>query len=328
MKEQQKRFKNTEPFALSRPLQTPVLFMMFNRLEAARQVFSVIRQARPARLYIAADGPRMERAGEDRQVRAVRDYVMGHIDWPCDVKTLFRDKNLGCKYAVSEAISWFFENEEMGIILEDDCLPEPSFFPFCEELLVRFRDNERVFMISGRNDLGTWKQDQYSYFFTTGSIWGWATWRRAWRHFDFELKSWTDEGTQYNIKEFSQKAPYVVERIVNGCRNVLAGNIDTWDYQWAFTRITRGALGVIPAMNLVSNIGFGKDATHTTSHASTSVDIPVYTMPFPLRHNSDMCIDFEYIKKRHKMMQKSVSDRLKSQLKNYCRKLLDPIHLC
>ena len=118
-------------------LNTAVLFLVFNRLDTSKQVFQAISQAKPPRLYVAADGARVSKEGESEKVQAVRDYIMQNIDWKCEVKTLFRDENLGCKYAVSGAITWFFQNEEQGIILEDDCLPNQSFFWFCEELLER-----------------------------------------------------------------------------------------------------------------------------------------------------------------------------------------------
>jgi hypothetical protein len=140
-----------DKFIPPKPLNTAVLFLVFNRLDVTKQVFQAIRQAKPPRLYIAADGARKNKEGEAAKVIAVRDHVLESIDWDCEVKTLFREENLGCKYAVSGAIDWFFEQEEMGIILEDDCLPSQSFFWFCEELLLRYKGDMRVGHIAGYN---------------------------------------------------------------------------------------------------------------------------------------------------------------------------------
>jgi hypothetical protein len=283
-------------------------------------VFARIRKARPAQLFVAADGPREGKNGESERCRQAREIIK-KVDWECEIQTLFREENLGCKIAPSSAIDWFFQNVEEGIILEDDCLPDPSFFPFCAELLERFRNDRRVFMVSGTNDLGSWKATRYSYFFTYGNTWGWATWKRAWQHFDLELKLWTDETAQHNMRVFGQRASYLAKNIANGCRAVLRENLDAWDYQWVFTRIAHRGLGVVSAVNLVSNIGFGKDATHTILQNSIYADTPVYAMQFPLRHNPNMFIDFKYYKQCHKVMFISISDRVKRRLKIYYRKL-------
>lgn len=314
--------KKQDPVGYTCP---PVLLIIFNRPNLTQRVFACIREARPARLFVAADGPRPDYPGEE-QICAATRRVVDQVDWPCEVKTLFWEQNLGCKHAPSSAITWFFKQVDEGIILEDDCLPDPSFFPFCADLLERFRDDSRVFMVSGTNDLGTWKATQYSYFFTLGNTWGWATWKRAWQHFDLELKLWTDEIAQHNMRVFSQRAPYLAEDIANGCRAVLQENLDTWDYQWAFDRIAHSGLGVIPVVNLVSNIGFGKDATHTTSHDFPYADTPVYAMQFPLRHNLDMRIDFEYYTQSHEAMQSPILDRAKQRLKICHRRLWNLIY--
>ncbi len=153
-------------FVPSKPLETAVLFLVFNRLDTTKQVFEAIKEAKPPRLYIAADGARKDKSGEEEEVKAVREYVMKNIDWDCEIKTLFREKNFGCKYAVSGAIDWFFENEEQGIILEDDCLPSQSFFWFCEELLERYKDDMRIFMIAGTSYLFNEYEAINDYFFS------------------------------------------------------------------------------------------------------------------------------------------------------------------
>jgi len=163
---------------------TAVLFVVFNRLNTTKQVFAAIRKAKPYRLYVAADGPRVAKSGEVAKVKAVRDYVRENIDWDCEVKTLFRENNLGCKYAVSSAVDWFFENEEMGIILEDDCLPHPDFFDFCAKLLECHVHDDRVSVVTGNNFQNGIKRGGFAYYFSKYShCWGWASWRRAWQQY-------------------------------------------------------------------------------------------------------------------------------------------------
>lgn len=266
-------------------LKTALLFLVFNRLDTTKQVFEAIRLAKPPRLYVAADGARASREGEGAKVRAVRDYVMSHIDWPCEVKTLFREKNLGCKHAVSSAITWFFENEEMGVILEDDCLPDPTFFRFCEELLAHYCHDERIAMITGDNfQLGRKRTEASYYFSRYNHIWGWASWRRAWKHYDPDVRMWPkmrDENwLDVLIKDPKERKSW--EKIYQA---LYEGQIDTWDYQWILASWCQGMLSIIPTVNLVSNIGFGADATHTQGEGPHSC-LPVEPMVFPLQHPS------------------------------------------
>lgn len=266
------------------PLNTAVLFLVFNRLDTTKQVFEAIRLARPPRLYIAADGARASRVGEAATVRAVRDYVVSHVDWECEVKTLFRDQNLGCKFAVSGAITWFFENEEMGIILEDDCLPDPTFFRFCQELLERYRYDQRIGMISGDNfQFGNRRNDDSYYFSKYVHIWGWASWRDRWAgSYDVTMAKWPrirDEGWLADMVGNTREAAYwrkIFERVYRG-------EIDTWDYQWVFANWVEGRMSITPAANLISNIGFGGNATHTTGDSDLA-NVARNSMGFPLTH--------------------------------------------
>ncbi|NPV38360.1 MAG: nucleotide-diphospho-sugar transferase [Brevinematales bacterium] len=249
-------------FIPPKPLSTPVLFLIFNRLETTKQVFEAIKKARPPRLYIGADGPRESKEGETEKVMAVREYVMNHIDWECEVKTLFREKNLGCGKAVSEAITWFFENEEMGIILEDDTLPSQSFFWFCEGLLEIYKDDMRVGQISGFN-YGYENDDlPYDYLFSIyPMIWGWATWRNRWENYSFELEDFDEIVSMkqfqflFDEKELKQRL-----KIFNKVRK---GLIDTWDYQWSYVLYKNFQFTVIPKKNYIINLGFGENSTHT-----------------------------------------------------------------
>lgn len=266
------------------PINTAVLFLVFNRLDTTKQVFEAIRQARPPRLYIAADGARASRGDEEKKIQAVRDYVLNHIDWECEVKTLFRDKNLGCKYAVSGAISWFFENEEMGIILEDDCLPDHSFFYFCQELLERYRHDQRISMISGINQQFGKIRNKDSYYFSKYThVWGWASWRNRWSgSYDVALNKWPairDGEWIADMVGHKQEARHwhnIFERVYRD-------EIDTWDYQWVFANFLNGRISILPNVNMISNIGFNEDATHTRDYSELA-NQRRFSVEFPLIH--------------------------------------------
>ena len=267
----------------------PVLFIVFNRPDTTRRVFDAIRQARPPRLYIAADGPRGGVAGEESKIQAVRACVLAQVDWPCEVKTLFREKNLGCKVAVSSAIDWFFEHEEEGVILEDDCLPNQSFFDFCQDLLQKYRDDSRVMMISGDNFLpGRNYQNSY-YFSRYCHIWGWATWRRAWKFYDVTMRLWPEVRSRDSLLEsFSKKERSALGQTFDA---VWSGKVDTWDVQWVFSVMIQHGLSIMPAVNLVSNIGFGAAAVHTKKKILPERLFQKQAMVFPLKHPSYMLCD-------------------------------------
>lgn len=241
-------------------LDVPVLLITFNRLAATREVFAQVQAVRPSRLYIASDGAREGRDGEAEKVAAVREYLLGSITWPCEVKTLFRERNLGCGASVGGAITWFFEYEPMGIILEDDCVPSRSFFAFCKDLLHRYKDDTRIWMIAGYNPLdGALPEIESSYIFTHfGFCWGWATWRRAWVNFDPEMKLWPSA----KLDLLTESYPFFESRN-NEFDETYRKTIDTWDYQWYFTLASNRALSAVPVKSLIKNIGFGGDATHT-----------------------------------------------------------------
>jgi hypothetical protein len=244
-------------------MNTPVLLLIFNRPDTTAQVFEAIRKARPPRLYVAADGPRVDRHGEAQKVAKVREIATA-VDWPCEVKTLFRDENLGCKYAVSGGITWFFEHEEEGIILEDDCLPNSDFFTYCEILLNRYATNERVWVINGNNFQNGVCRGEASYYFSHyNHVWGWATWRRAWQKADMDILFWPNWKTSSSWKRFwtDATARKYWTKIFN---SVYDKKIETtWDYPWTATIWYYGGLTATPNVNLVSNIGFGPDSTHT-----------------------------------------------------------------
>lgn len=262
---------------------TPILFLVFNRLDTTKQVFSAIQKAKPKKLYIASDGPRNNKEGEREIVESVRDYVLSNIDWECEIRTLFRENNLGCKVAVSSAIDWFFENEEEGIIIEDDCLPDLSFFQFCQELLEKYRNDERVAIISG-NNFNDKKIGEADYYFKRiPHIWGWATWKRVWDKYDVNMSQYVEFKKNNKIKEiWSNKK---VQRYWNYIfSEVLNGSIDTWDYQLTFCCFNNNLLNICPNKNLVKNIGFNNNATNTFLKIKGINDLEFNSISFLLRH--------------------------------------------
>ena len=271
-------------------LKTPVLFLVFNRPDTTRQVFEAIRAARPARLFVAADGPRERQKGDKEKCERVRNIVTD-IDWNCEVRTLFREENLGCKKGVSSAIDWFFSQVDEGIILEDDCLPMKSFFRFCEELLRRYRNDNRVMQICGSNFLCGWQRNDDSYYFSIyGPIWGWASWRRAWLYYDVDMKAWPEVREKKIYLDFCDGKREECYRLHLYDR-VFAGEIDTWAYQWGFTKMLNSGLSITPNANLISNIGFGPDGTHVTKGNSTFANMQTLNIYFPLRHPKFVCRD-------------------------------------
>ncbi len=263
-------------------MDAPVLFLIFNRPDTTARVFEMIAKVKPRRLFIAADGPREDKEGEAETCQAVRD-IATQIDWDCEVKTLFRAQNLGCKKAISSAINWFFEQVEEGIILEDDCLPSESFFPFCAELLERYRDDSRVMMISGNNfQDGIQRGDASYYFSAVPWIWGWATWRRAWRQYDMSMRTFPSMVRDRMMQSLSRDE--AVQQYRLRCFiPTYEGEIDTWDYQWIYSILVNHGLSICPQVNLVQNIGFSSDATHTCDSGSKMAMIPVGMVQI-LRH--------------------------------------------
>ncbi len=251
---------------------TPVLLLIFNRPDNTRQVFEAIKKVKPNQLFIAADGAREGKEGEMELCGQARQ-IATDVDWQCEVKTLFREHNLGCKYAVSSAIDWFFEQVEQGIILEDDCIPNHDFFGYCAQLLYYYKADPRIMMICGTNYLPAEISDaiKHSYFFSNYyPIWGWATWKRAWDLYDVEMKSWDNfkERRQlfyrFSSSKISSHYEYMFDLIKNG--------FDTWDIQWWYTCIFQSGLAIVPKYNLISNIGIV--GTHTSTQGNYSINMP------------------------------------------------------
>lgn len=263
-------------------LKTPVAFLIFNRPETTEKVFAEIARVKPRKLLVVADGARSEKAGEAERCASAR-AVIERIDWDCEVFKNYSDVNLGCKRRVSSGLDWVFETVEESIVLEDDCLPSPSFFPFCEELLGRYRDDDRVMQICGSNFLKGWKRNEYSYYFSNyGPIWGWASWRRAWKFYDVEMKFWPEFREKKLFEDFCLNLEEAQQRL-KIYDKICSGEIDTWDYQWGFAKLANSGLSIIPNENLITNIGFGADATHTSAYDKFA-GLEGRVLEFPLRH--------------------------------------------
>lgn len=243
----------------------PVLLVMFTRLDTARLVFDKVREVRPAKLYIAADGPRKGRPDDVEKIARVRQYIMGNIDWECDVKTLFRDQNIGCKRGPSEGISWFFKHEEKGIILEDDCVPTTEFFQFCRWALEEYEHKPSVGLVSGSNLVDYRFDSPYRNGFSRYiNIWGWATWRDRWAHFNPHVAIPDLKRLDAQLKSDPDLRSW--ERVFwkNVFKHMLTVE-SIWDFFFQFAFFQQGLVSVYPTRNLVHNVGFGSDATHTTS---------------------------------------------------------------
>lgn len=269
--------------AQSEPVSAPVAFFIFNRPKPTRRVFETIRRLRPPKFLVIADGAREDRPGEAALCREARAIVEA-VDWPCELRTCFSDRNLGCKRRLATGLDWVFSQVEAAIILEDDTLPDPSFFTFCGELLERYRDDERVHMIRGSNFLFDDNMVPWSYYFSRFyNIWGWASWARAWRYYDMEMRRWPRlRETDWLERQLPRADMAPLVRYFFD--ETHAGRIDTWDYQWMLAGWLNDAVAVTPARNLVRNIGFGADATHTLRGDHRFEKMEVAPMDFPLQH--------------------------------------------
>jgi hypothetical protein len=246
-------------------MDVPVLFLIFKRPDTSNRVFQAIRKAKPRQLFISADGGRNET--EIIACNTLREDILRQIDWDCEVKTLFREKNLGCQIAVSSGISWFFEQVEQGIILEDDCLPNESFFTFCEVLLEKYKDDKSVWHIGANNFQNGIKRGDSDYFFSMYShIWGWASWRDRWQKYQVDVNHYNLESSLPFYTKNRMQFKYFKHRQ----KQVASGKMNTWDYQWLYCMWENKGLAALPNSNLVENIGFDSDATHTKADSFLS----------------------------------------------------------
>lgn len=269
-------------------LDTPVAFFIFNRPETTERVFAAIRAAQPRKLLVVADGARESRPGEAERCAATR-AIAERIDWDCQLVTNYAPHNMGCRKRIASGLRWVFSEVEEAIILEDDCLPTPSFFPFCQELLARYRDDPRIQLISGNNFLGARKRPRDSYYFSKYTyIWGWASWRRAFALYEEDMPSWP--AFQRSGRLRSQCDPSEARYWEKRFADTYAGAIDTWDYQMMYTAFAHDFLSIVPERNLVSNIGFSPEGTHLALGDDATSNLPtedIWQLEHPARVERD-----------------------------------------
>ena len=271
-------------------MKSAVLFLIFKRPDTTRRVFERIREAQPPRLYIAADGPRKDRPDEAEKCALARQIVE-NVDWPCEIHRLYRDENLGCGKGVSSAITWFFDHEEQGIIIEDDILPHIDFFRYCDEMLEKYKDDKHIHLISGYNFFYDGYCSEVSYYLSDfGSIWGWASWKRVWKTYRYDVNDYPEKDLVLKIySRFPGKTAKYYHRVY---KLMKYHKIDTWDLQFAMNRFYFDRYSIVPFVNMVENIGFGSsDATHTNTNSSF-VNRTAES-PYPLRHPSPVMEDLE-----------------------------------
>jgi len=313
--------------------ETPILFLLFNRPDTTKLVFAKIREVKPKYLFIAADGPRADRQSEKELCEQTRNLVMDSIDWDCEVKTLFRNENLGCGKAVSLAITWFFDNVEQGIILEDDCLPDLSFFQYCSDLLEKYRFDEQVFVIGGNNfQSKKWGKSSY-YFSAYGFTWGWATWRRAWSKFDYSLQSIEEKQFKHQLKRYFPKQQ---QRDYWYCiyKTMKYIPIDTWDYQWTITQWYNNGINILPNINLVKNIGFGNDATHTKCNVdgvmnleTHHIDLIIHPSKKKINKKADLCSFYKIFEQKKIPPKLLYFNDVKVSVKVILKKIINRLNL-
>lgn len=264
-------------------LEVPVVLIVFNRLDTTCRVFERVRMVQPSKLYIVSDAPRKQKDKEAEKVAEVRRYLETHIDWECEKHFVYADENMGCQGRVSSGLDHVFQREEMAVILEDDCVPDPDFFRFCQEMLFQYRDDERIMQISGCNLVPEYKPEGSYFFSVFCSIWGWATWRRAWEKFDFSMKEYPAfRRKKILYRLFPESAAQIIEGEMD---RVYDGRMNSWAYRWLLARMINSGLGITPSVNLIENIGVGRtDATHTKARSHYQFATGVMEYPIPVRN--------------------------------------------
>lgn len=273
-------------------MKTPVALLIFRRPETTEKVFEAIRQAKPPKLLVVADGPRADKPGEAEQCAAAR-AIIDRVDWDCEVLKNYSDVNLGCGLRPATGITWVFEQVEEAIIFEDDCLPHPTFFQFCEELLSKYRDDERVMAIAGTSLVGEWRSPLQSYYFSQfGGNWGWASWRRAWKFFDYNIKLFPQLLEAQFLENYLREPKYYLYWKKLFQEIYESPDRSCWDYQWLLACWMQNGLRICPEVNLISNIGFGDNATHTFSD-NPLANVQTQEINLPLKHPQFMIQDFQ-----------------------------------
>ncbi|WPJ97374.1 hypothetical protein SH580_06585 [Coraliomargarita algicola] len=295
-------------------MNTPTLIIIFNRPQKTRTLIDALRPVRPNRIYVAADGPRPDREGEAALCEETR-AIIDTIDWPCEIFKDYSKENMGCGPRPATAISWVFEHEESAIILEDDCIPDPSLFPYCSELLEKYKSDSQIMQICGTNHIDN-LQIEESYFYTHYiSCWGWATWRRAWQHFDYDMTDCKEEPVTELLQGIFNDIPSI-KFWKNTLLKTQEGDDSVWDYRWQYAVWKKQGLCIIPRVNLVSNIGFGLDSTHTFDIKNPDNSKKINTIKQPLIHPASKSQNLTYNSERQKSFnERSLWKHLKKQLK-------------
>ena len=267
---------------------TPIIFFSFNRPLETQAVFAQIALLKPTKLFLVADGPRSAHPSDLILCNQVRD-IISEVTWQCHVSQLFFDTNQGCRQAILQGLNWVFEQETTAIILEDDCVPDPSFFLFCQELLDYYQDNPRIMSIGGYRYLPDEIQNPESYCFSKYTqSWGWATWKRAWNLMDAELMTWDDVSQSTWLSSYLANPQYIT--YWKYIFNQMQKRMNTWDYAWAYSCWRNNGLTIHPKVNLISPIGFGNNATHNTDTSHPSAFRNAIAMPFPLNHPNEISL--------------------------------------
>lgn len=273
-------------------LRTPVAFFIFRRPDTTARVFETIRLVKPPKLLVVADGPSPDRAGEAELCEQTK-AIINQVDWDCEVITNYAIQNLGCRTRVSSGLDWVFANVEEAIILEDDCLPDPTFFPFAEELLNHYRHDTRIFSITGQNVQLGQQRGEHSYYFSRYThCWTWASWRRAWQHYDLDMKVWPEVRDRHLLADILSD-PQTVKVWEQTFQMCYEGKLNTWDFQWTFANFVQNGLNIISQKNLVTNIGFGAGGTNTFDADSNYSNMITSTVDFPLKHPPFMTRDVQ-----------------------------------
>lgn len=299
-------------------LETPVVCILFNRPRETVQVFEAIRKARPSKLFLIADGPRPDRSGEAERCQKAR-AIFDAVDWDCQVFKNYSDDNLGCRKRIGETgLPWVFDQVEDAIVLEDDCVPHPTFFRFCQELLEKYRHDERVMSISGTNLLQAWNADIQSYHFSQFfRSWGWASWRRVWQTYDVEMQAWPQPIMQKRIQEAldEEKQFQLHKKFFD---RVYEGKANSWAYQMVYLGLSQSSFTIVPSRNLISNVGFDGSATNTSSTQDSRANIPTFEMKFPLVDPIGLTADKEFENKRFfKFFDRSLPAKISRKLNQW-----------
>ena len=316
-------------------LETPVAFFIFNRPDLTEIVFNAIAEAKPKILLVVADGPRND--AEYEKCKKTRE-VIEKVNWDCEVIKRYSDINLGCGKNVSSGLNWVFDTVERSIVIEDDTLPAPTFFNFCDVLLDRYRDDERVMHISGTNVQNGQLRTNYSYYFSKYNHGcAWATWKRAWKYYDYEMKTWPAFKKAGLMNQICEDE-FEIEYWTRVFENMSSHNpIDIWDYQMNYSMWSQGGLAILPNVNMTTNLGFRSDATHTiVDDGNPIANMPrqdiehILHPPFVVRHKEADCYTFDYIyggkalRDSHAVM--SLKHRIMNKIQSLKNGIISPRH--